>query len=447
MIGLRCLLLLFHLVTSCTGHPSTFKRKDSIILPRADPFYDPPPGYQDTAPGTILGYREVPHPIAAIEPFKLRLAGSYQVLYRSSDTFGNPTATVTTVLVPENADTSKLLSYQIPEDAASPACAPSLVLQIGPTHSDILSKLSYESHTVLFEAALEKGWVVSIPDFEGPRAAFLANRRAGHAVLDGIRAVLKSTNFTGVSSDMSVSMWGYSGGSLATGFAAELQPSYAPDLDNIVVGAVIGGVIGDIETVTYTVNKGPFVGLNFGGFNGIAQEYPDIRNLIQQQLVDDPAKREKFEAANRNCFLGNVVEYAFDDCLAYFKDWNILGYPQFQQAFKDNNLGSRTPAMPIFAYKGYLDEISPSSGTEAIVSKYCASGAAVDYKNVLTHEHVLLQMDGFLEPFAWLEKRMNGEPMQSGCQRTDELLPLSEPGSLDTLASTVKGEVDNILEL
>ncbi|KAJ5832523.1 secretory lipase-domain-containing protein [Penicillium riverlandense] len=446
MIGLRSVLLLSSLFGSCIGYPSALGNRASVIPPIADPFYVPPQGYEDTAPGTILRHRKVPHPIAAIEPVVLNLAGSYQVLYRSSDNFGNPTATITTVLVPENADPSKLLSYQIPEDSAFSNCAPSHVLQIGTTSSDILSALGYQTHTILFEAALKKGWIVSLPDFEGPHAAFLANRRAGHAVLDGIRAVLNTTDFTGISPYASVSMWGYSGGSLATGFAAELQQSYAPDLD-MIVGAVLGGVIGDIETVTYTVNNGPFVGLNFGGFHGIANEYPNIATLIQEQLVDDATKRAKFEDANHNCFIANLLEYAFEDCFSYFKDRNILGYPQFQQAFKDNNLGSRTPSMPIFAYKGYLDEVSPSSGTETIVSKYCASGATVNYKDVLTHEHILLQLDGFLEPIAWLEKRMNGEPMQPGCQRTNELLPLAESGSLDTLVLTVEGEVDNILHV
>lgn len=442
MLGLGPLLLCFFVFTTCLAYPGSLANRATVTPPSADPFYEPPSGYENTQPGTILRHREVPNPIALIDPIKIKLAAAYQILYRSTDNWANATATVTTVLVPENANTSRLLSYQIPEDSSSVDCAPSYTLQTGIDDSDILSKTGIQSHTILFRAALEKGWIVSLPDHEGPKAAFLANRRAGHAVLDGIRAVLGSSDFTTVSPNASVAMWGYSGGSLATGFAAELQPTYAPDLD-MIVGAALGGLIGDIEVVTYTVNKGPFVGLNFGGINGIAHEYPDIAALFEEQLVE--SKKAKFYDANHNCFLANIIEYPFQDLFSYFKDPSILSYPQMQQALKDNNLGQIPPKMPIFVYKGALDEISPVSSTEIIVSRYCAGGTVVNYKDVLTHEHVLLQLDGFLEAFAWLEKRMDGEAAETNCSRTDELLPISEPGSLGVVVPTVEGVASDVV--
>ncbi|KAB8263066.1 secretory lipase-domain-containing protein [Aspergillus pseudonomiae] len=436
MLGLGSLLSFFFVFATCLAYPGGLASRATVTPPSTDPFYEPPAGYENEDPGTILRYRNVPHPIALIDPIKIKLEAAYQILYRSTDNWDNATATVTTVLVPENANTSRLLSYQIPEDSSAVNCAPSYVLQTGIEDNDLLSKVGIQSHTVLFRAALEKGWIVSIPDHEGPKAAFLANRRAGHAVLDGIRAVLRSSDFTTVSPNASVAMWGYSGGSLASGFAAELQPTYAPDLD-MIVGAALGGLIGDIEVVTYTVNKGPFVGLDFGGFNGIAHEYPDIAALYKEQLIE--SKKAKFYDANHNCFVANVIEYPFQDIFSYFKDPSILSYPQMQQALKDNNLGQNPPKIPIFVYKGALDEISPASTAEIVASRYCAGGTAVKYKNVLTHEHILLQVDGFLEAFAWLEERMNGEAIQSDCSHTDELLPLSEPGSLGVIVPTVEG--------
>ncbi|OGM49922.1 putative lipase 2 precursor [Aspergillus bombycis] len=376
MLGLGFLLSFFFVFTTCLAYPGSLARRAIVTPPSVDPFYVPPPGYENEDPGTILRYRNVPNPIALIDPIKIKLAAAYQILYRSTDNWDNATATATTVLVPENANTSRLLSYQIPEDSSSVDCAPSYILQTGIEDSDILSKLGIQGHTILFRAALEKGWVVSLPDHEGPKAAFLANRRAGHAVLDGIRAVLRSSDFTTVSPDASVALWGYSGGSLASEFAAELQPTYAPDLDMI----------------------GPFVGIDFGGFNGIAHEYPDIAALYKDQLVE--SKKAKFYEANQNCFVANVIEYPFEDIFSYFKDRSILSYAPMQQALNDNNLGQNPPTMPIFVYKGTLDEISPASSAEIVVSRYCAGGTVVNYKNVLTHEHILLQEDGFLEAIA-----------------------------------------------
>ena len=49
-------------------------------------------------------------------------------------------------------------------------------------------------------------------------------------MLNSIRAALKSGKITNIKDDAKVVMWGYSGGSLASGWAAALQPSYAPEL-------------------------------------------------------------------------------------------------------------------------------------------------------------------------------------------------------------------------
>ncbi|PIG81400.1 lipase 2 precursor [Aspergillus arachidicola] len=413
MLGLESLLSFLFVFATCLAYPGSLANRATVTPPSADPFYEPPSGYENTQPGTILRHREVPSPIALIDPIKIKLAAAYQILYRSTDNWANATATVTTVLVPENANISRLLSYQIPEDSSSVDCAPSYILQTGIGDSDILSKTSIQSHTTLFRAALEKGWI-SRPFFFGLH----------YSLSKRIRRYV-----------------GLFRRSLATGFAAELQPTYAPDLD-MIVGAALGGLIGDIEVVTYTVNKGPFVGLNFGGFNGIAHEYPDIAALYEEQLVE--SKKAKFYDSNHNCFLANIIEYPFQDIFSYFKDPSILSYPQMQQALKDNNLGQIPPKMPIFVYKGALDEISPVSSTEIIVSRYCAGGTVVKYKDVLTHEHVLLQQDGFLEAFAWLEKRMDGEAAETDCSRTDELLPISEPGSVGVVVPTVEGVVGDV---
>ena len=48
----------------------------------------------------------------------------------------------------------------------------------------------------------------------------------------------------GLSADAPVGLWGYSGGGLATAWAAEVCAGYAPELD--IVGAVLGSPVGDL---------------------------------------------------------------------------------------------------------------------------------------------------------------------------------------------------------
>ncbi|KAI9040383.1 LIP-domain-containing protein [Aspergillus affinis] len=385
------------------GHslPTLDLRAFGPVPPSEHPFYQPPNGYEDQPAGTVLASREVPHPIAGLLNRPIKLSNSYQLLYRSTDSFNNATATTTTVLVPENADTTKLLSYQMPEGSPYVNCAPSYALQQNADNDGIL------------------GWIVSIPDFEGPHGAFLANNRAGYAVLDGIRAVLASPDLLGVTSDADITMWGYSGGSLATGFAAELQPSYARELQ--LAGAALGGVIGNLQTTTDT--------------------------LIEDEVTDDPVRRKKFFDAREQCLVPNILDFQFEDVLSYYKDHDIQSNPIFQRVYRENELGQHTPGIPLFVYKGTLDEVSPINATTALVDQYCADGVSVEYKETVTHEHALLEVDGFAEASLWLTDRMNGVPAEERCTHSKKLAPLTEPGTLNVLGTTVIAELKQLLGL
>ncbi|HJT94825.1 MAG TPA: lipase, partial [Mycobacterium sp.] len=66
-------------------------------LPVDDPFYDPPPGFQHAAPGTVLRSRDVEVAFLGLIPQKFTAT---QLLYRTTDMNGAPEATATTVIAP-----------------------------------------------------------------------------------------------------------------------------------------------------------------------------------------------------------------------------------------------------------------------------------------------------------------------------------------------------------
>src|SRR5262245_3154767 len=68
--------------------------------PQNDPFYQPPSGYESTAPGTVLRSRPVSIAAFGALPQKVQ---AWQLLYRTTDQKSNPQATVTTVLLPWDA--------------------------------------------------------------------------------------------------------------------------------------------------------------------------------------------------------------------------------------------------------------------------------------------------------------------------------------------------------
>jgi hypothetical protein len=147
--------------------PSNFVRPRGIpIPPSQDPFYQPPAGFENASPGTALGSRPVPNPLAAFNIAKLNLAAAYQILYRTSDSHGNPEASVTTLMIPYNSDPTKLLSYQVAEDSAFLDCAPSYAFQQTATRN-----LSSQAEMLPMAAALNRGWYVNTLDYEGPKSA------------------------------------------------------------------------------------------------------------------------------------------------------------------------------------------------------------------------------------------------------------------------------------
>jgi hypothetical protein len=130
-----------------------------------------------------------------------------------------------------------VVNYQVAEDSGGEInCAPSYTLQTG---SDSKYAGTGGIEAALIAAALNQGWIVNSPDWEGPKSTFVDGFGAGQATLDSIRAALASESITGVSPQAKIQLWGYSGGALASEWASELQKSYAPETP--IIGMALGG--------------------------------------------------------------------------------------------------------------------------------------------------------------------------------------------------------------
>ena len=99
----------------------------------------------------------------------------------------------------------------------SSRCFPSYALR---RRAKALGSLS-AAGALLIAAAVAEGWAVSVPDHEGPEGMWGAPYEPGFRVLDGIRAALSSERF-GLSPSAPIGLWGYSGGGLASAWAAEM---------------------------------------------------------------------------------------------------------------------------------------------------------------------------------------------------------------------------------
>lgn len=432
------LVFVFLLCNATLGRPTVDRptgTHSGPVPPTEDSFYTPPDGFEAAAPGSVLRQRAVPFSIAS-QGNPVNLDRSYQLLYRTTDSFGNATATVTTLLVPHHADNTKLLSYQVAEDSAYLNCAPSYGLQL---HSR--PGASGGAELSFIEAALEQGWFVAVPDHEGPKGAFLANILAGHAVLDGIRAIHASGNFTGIAKHPRIVMWGYSGGSMATGFAAELQPTYAPQLD--LVGAALGGTVPNISDNLPLINKSPFAGLFPPSLMGLSHEYPEVADALSSILV--PEKRDAFERAGHICLIEDIKQFFNQDMNSYLKNFSSV-VTRFRAVLEANSMGAHAPQVPLYIYKGVKDEISPIADTDALVQRYCDSDSSVTYKRDLLANHGAMSFVGAPDALIYLKSRLDGSDVAPlGCSKENTISSLTEPRTNEILTEARVNDMLNKL--
>ncbi|KUJ18453.1 lipase [Mollisia scopiformis] len=367
------------------------------IPPSKDPWYTAPPNFEDAAPGTILRLRVAPGNIPSVIA---NCSQAYHLLYRTTNALYQPSWAMTTLYVPLSASNSSstasaLLSYQIPYNSADVDASPSYAFSAGSQTGDLPN-------------ALGRGWYVNFPDFEGPLAAFGAGIQEGHAVLDSVRAVL-SSGF-GLSPDTRYAMWGYSGGSVASTWAAELQGQYAPELN--FSGMAIGGIVPNFTTTLGLLSGTVYAGLLPSALLGITAEFPESREYLLSKLKTNGAYNATgFLESLELSFEEGFIFYQYQDIFNYFVD----GPATVQSPLIQDLLNIQAqqgyhgiPQMPVYVYKAIHDELSPVSVADALVERYCGVGVNILYERNTVGSHLDEDYNGDARAFAWLASVLDG---------------------------------------
>ncbi|KAF5562494.1 lipase 1 [Fusarium phyllophilum] len=246
--------------------------------------------------------------------------------------------------------------------------------------------LGIKSSTSLITEMLSFGWIVNTPDHFGPNAAFGASLQAGHATLDAIRAVHSLLSFRD-NLGFNTAIWGYSGGSIATFSAAELQPSYASDLN--ISAAVFGGLVDDISAALDKINKSSIADTLIALLLGITAQYPEERAYLEGCLI--PKTKDEFMAAVNTEVTQNVTKYSGQNIYTFFKNGGVdVRAPILQELYdKQAKLGYRDmPLMPMFLYKAIQDQFCTIDLTDATVDRLCEKGAEITFERNTVGSHV-----------------------------------------------------------
>jgi hypothetical protein len=118
-----------------------------VLPPSTDPWYKQPLDIASYQPGDLIRSRTISNLIQPFVPVDVNVSveNVYQFLYRTTNSLGEPVAAVTTLLVPFNANPTKLLSYQIAYDSSNQDCSPSYTLQPGSAVNGLGGALSANS--------------------------------------------------------------------------------------------------------------------------------------------------------------------------------------------------------------------------------------------------------------------------------------------------------------
>ncbi|CCQ14020.1 Triacylglycerol lipase [Rhodococcus sp. AW25M09] len=381
--------------------------RNDATRPEDDPFYSAPEGYDAARPGTILKVRPVE--VAMLGRVRQRV-DAWQLLYRTVDLDGLAQASVTTVLRPQNAE-PVLLSYQCAIDGVASSCFPSYALRRGSRAFGAVPQFEF----LLVLHALRRGWTISIPDHEGPEGHWGAPKEPGFCTLDAIRAVL-SFEPLALHESTPVALWGYSGGGLATSWAAEMAPEYAPEIE--LVGAALGSPVGDPGSAFTRLNATLHAALPLLVVAGLRRTYPELDRIVRQYVNEDGMRI--FDSAESMTTVRAVIRLARHDLDDYIDVplADLLALPEIVQIFQDIQPGRTAPTVPLLVVQSVHDQIIAIDDVDGQVDRYNDAGAHVTYLRDRLSEHLSLHPLCAPLTLDWLADRFAGVAVPEPSTRT-----------------------------
>lgn len=196
-------------------------------------------------------------------------------------------------------------------------------------------------------------------------------------------------------------MWGYSGGSIATEAAAELQVQYAPELD--ISGVVVGGLVDHLSDNMDMLNKSPIAVSLVAALLGTTSQYPEAAAYVRSRLRPETA--DEFLSAKDMDFSASLRAFAMRDIYSYFVGGAAdLKDPVLRKVFDvEGRRGFHgVPAMPMFVYKAIGDEFCPINLTDQLVERFCGRGADIAYERNSVGGHVSEIANGKGRAVKWL---------------------------------------------
>jgi hypothetical protein len=425
-VAVVALLLCFTLLASTA--------RAAVPTPEQDAFYT----YQGAtpiagiAPGTVLKTRTLAYHVAGV-PLPVTVV---QLLYRTTGAIGQPTVNVTSVLEPPlGRPAPNIVAYQSFYDSLSTEADPSYAISGGLALGGSIPN----AEAALIAPELLAGDAVVVDDTEGETADFAAGPEYGMNTLDSLRAALNSPA-TGLADSQKIGLVGYSGGAIATEWAAELAPSYAPDLDRRIVGASFGGVLVEpAHNLRYVNGSLLWAGVIPMGIIGISRAYHiDLKPYLSAYGLE---LYEKLQKASIGEVLGEYPGLTWEQ-MAKPEYQTPESIPLYDEVANKLIMGTGgTPTTPLLIAQGADGVLEGTSGDQpgigagdgvmiagdvrSLAKEYCQRGVTVQYDQYNVFAHVETAVPWEASTLPWLSERFAGKPAPQDCAGIEPGNPLT----------------------
>jgi acetyl esterase/lipase len=385
-------------------------------------FYDPPAPLPAAAPGTVIRRQGVDGAPPGVR--------AERILYHSRTNAGEDIATSGVLILPAGAPPAggfPLVTAAHGTTGAVQPCAPSLApFEPNPQLPDGLSFYEF-----FYEPWVEAGYAVVGADYQGEGApgfpSYLVGTIEGQNVLDAARAARALES--GIGSDLFV--FGHSQGGHAAGFAAQLAPRYAPELE--VLGTVLAAPAANLTgLLPLAFSTGPdavtppaAVAFLYLAALSYQASYPE---LSVEVLLKEPYGFQALPIFGNVCAVTGGTPIGVNQLLDAVVPVGLpfrpieffIDYAQFPPSWvgriDENDLGGEPIDSPILMVQGCSDTTIPIvTNFEYFEETLCPAGETVDFRTYAGQSHSGVVITAFPDVVAWANARRAGEAPPSNC--------------------------------
>lgn len=353
-----------------------------------------------------------------------------RLMYKSTDSDGRDVAVTGAYIEPsakwEGDGPRPLVAVASGTMGQGDQCAPSFALQHPLTVNGQTLSVGYDNMAIY--RLLAAGAAVVVTDYVGLGATdrlhtYVNRQDEGHAVLDAVRAA-RALPGTSLTSRSPVGLYGYSQGGGASASAAELQPTYAPDVH--LAGTYAGAPPADLTAVMKGIDGSALAAALGWAINGFVQAYPEMRDVARANLND--AGRKALADTSSMCVGEAVIHYGFARSSAWTTSGKsvaeiIAEEPRAQAVLDEQRIGTLKPAGPVRVATGVQDDIVPHAQARQLAVDWCRKGGSVTYAAVnlpnlgdrLLTNHLAPLITDQATAISWLTDRLEGKPTTSNC--------------------------------